>query len=302
MAMVSFKQLEALYWIAELGTFEKAAARLCTTQSAVSKRIQELESISDIEVFDRSQRGARLTEKGEELLLLAQQILGLGEQILHLKSQRAHPARKLKLGVTELTAWTWLPRLIVALQAHYPKIIIEPEVDMSRALFDRLREGSVDLIIVPETFRDHDIAAVHLASVENIWMARPGMIKKLDRALRLDELVQHPILAQGSRSGSGLHFNRWLKEQGVGISRLISSDSLNAMLGLTAAGLGVSYFPRACFQPLVDAGKLEIIPVTPALPPVPYAAMYRSDRPSAFIEESVEIAKGTCDFSRQLQS
>jgi len=300
--MVSLKQLEALYWITELGTFEKAAAKLHTTQSAVSKRIQELESVSGIEVFDRTMRGARLTEKGEELLRLAQQMLNLGDQILHLKTQHAQPIRRIKLGVTELTAWTWLPRLVAALQRQYPKIMIEPEVDMSRALFDRLREGTIELIIVPEAFRDHDIATVHLASVENAWMAKPNMITPKAGPIRLDQLVQYPILIQGSRSGSGLYFSRWLKGQGVSISRLISSDSLNAMLGLTVAGLGVSYFPRECFQPLVDAGKLEIIPVTPSLPPVPYVAMYQSERPSAFIENVVEIAKQTCDFSHQLQS
>lgn len=300
--VVSLKQLEALYWIIELGTFEKAAAKLHTTQSAVSKRIQELESFTGIEVFDRSMRGARLTEKGEELLLLAQQMLNLGDQILKLKTHSAKPVRKLQLGVTELTAWTWLPRLVAALQARYPKIMIEPEVDMSRSLYERLSEGSIELIIIPEAFRDPDLVSVHLADVENVWMAKPQVLKKKKGPVTLDQLVQYPILAQGARSGSGLYFSKWLKSQGVNVSRLISSDSLNAMLGLTVAGLGISYFPQACFQPLVDAGKLEIVPVKPKLPPVPYVAMYRSDRPTAFIEEVVEIAKETCDFSRQLQS
>jgi DNA-binding transcriptional LysR family regulator len=40
--MVTLKQLEALYWIGQLGTFERAATKLSTTQSTISKRIQEL--------------------------------------------------------------------------------------------------------------------------------------------------------------------------------------------------------------------------------------------------------------------
>jgi DNA-binding transcriptional LysR family regulator len=42
--MVTLKQLEALHWIAELGSFDRAAAQLGTTQSTVSKRIQQLET------------------------------------------------------------------------------------------------------------------------------------------------------------------------------------------------------------------------------------------------------------------
>ena len=40
---MTFKQLEALYWIARLGGFAQAANQLHTSQSAVSKRVHELE-------------------------------------------------------------------------------------------------------------------------------------------------------------------------------------------------------------------------------------------------------------------
>ena len=42
--MLTFKQVEALFWIVELGSFEAAASKLNASQSAISKRIQELES------------------------------------------------------------------------------------------------------------------------------------------------------------------------------------------------------------------------------------------------------------------
>ena len=61
--MITFKQIDALYWIAELGSFEAAANKLNMSQSAISKRIQELEDTFDVEIFDRSKRNARLTER-----------------------------------------------------------------------------------------------------------------------------------------------------------------------------------------------------------------------------------------------
>ena len=59
--MINLRQLLALHWIERLGTFERAAEHLNTTQSAISKRIQELEASTGLQLFDRSQRGARLT-------------------------------------------------------------------------------------------------------------------------------------------------------------------------------------------------------------------------------------------------
>jgi len=65
--MITLKQLEAIYWIVELGSFEAASVKLNMSQSAISKRIQELEEALDVPIFDRSKRNARLTEKDEEL-------------------------------------------------------------------------------------------------------------------------------------------------------------------------------------------------------------------------------------------
>lgn len=62
--MMTFKQLEALFWIVQAGGFSQAAVRLHTTQSAVSKRVHELEEMFETPLFDRTQRSAKLTAKG----------------------------------------------------------------------------------------------------------------------------------------------------------------------------------------------------------------------------------------------
>jgi DNA-binding transcriptional LysR family regulator len=298
--MITLRQLEALHWIAQLGTFERAAAKLNTTQSAISKRIQELEAASGLPVFDRNQRGARLTEKGEHLLALGQEMLALQDRILELKDGGDRPARRIRVGVTELSALTWLPRLVTALRQAYPAIIIEPEVEMSRTLYARLLEDTIDLIVIPEAFSDPEVTAIRVAEVTNAWMARPNLVKAR-RTLRMEELAGYPILMQGGRSGSGLYFNKWLKSQGVVFPRVLSSDSLTALVGLAVAGLGICYLPRQCFRPLIDERKLVMVPTKPKLPLVPYAAMYRNDRPSALTSAVAELARSVCDFSRQLQ-
>lgn len=299
--MITLRQLEALYWIVQLGTFERAAARLNTTQSAISKRIQELEAACGVPLFDRDRRGAKLTEKGEQVLALGQEMLGLQERILDLRGNRVVAARRLRLGVTELSALTWLPRLVTALRDAYPELTIEPEVEMSRTLHERLHEGAIDLIVIPETFSDPEITSVPLADVANAWMARPGLVTR-GGALTLADLADYPILVQGGKSGSGLYFSKWFKTEGAVFPRTLTCDSMMAMVGLTVAGVGVSYLPRHCFRPLVAAGKLVVVAVRPSLPAVPYAAMYRNDRPSAFTAVVADLARRVCDFSNQFQS
>jgi DNA-binding transcriptional LysR family regulator len=298
--MITLKQIEALKWVAQLGTFERAATKLNTTQSAISKRIKELESAAGVPVFDRSQRSARLTEKGEHLVALAQQMLALQERMLDLKDAQEIPARRLRLGVTELTALTWLPQLVSALRESYPMVMIEPEVDMSRDLYDRLQEDKLDIVVIPEAFSDPQITSLRLAEIQNVWMASPNLIRNR-RVISLEELANYTILIQGSRSGSGLYVSKWLKSEGIILPRMLSCDSMIALLGLAVAGIGVSYLPKQCFRPLVSDGTLKIIRTKPALPLVPYAAMYRNDRPIAFTRLVAQLAQVSCDFSRQFQ-
>lgn len=301
----TLKQLETIYWIANLGTFERAALKLNTTQSAISKRIQELELAVGTDLFDRSQRGARLTEKGEYLIGIAEEMLEMQNRIHALRDGAAPPVRRIRFGVTELIAMTWLPRMVSMLRDQFPNVMLEPEVDMSRNLYERLLDASLDLIVIPETFSAPEVSSEIVAHVRNDWMARPGLVSAAQSGratLSLSDLVEYPILSQGSRSGSGLYFSKWLRNQGIVFPRQVSSDSMTALLGLTIAGLGLSYMPSACLQPLIAAGKLEVVQAEPALPPVPYAAMYRNDRPSAIASAVARVAAMACDFSAQFQN
>jgi DNA-binding transcriptional LysR family regulator len=298
--MITLKQIEALHWIVLLGTFERAAARLNTTQSAISKRIQELELSCGLDLFDRNQRGARLTEAGEQVLVLGRQMLSLQERLLALKSGGQVPARRLRLGVTELSALTWMPRLVTALRQAYPTLQLEPDVDTSRNLHDRLLDDTLDIIMIPEAFSDPEVTTVRLAEVPNAWMARPGLVTQ-QGPLEFSDLAEYLILSQGSRSGSGIFYDKWMKSEGIVFPRVLSTDNLTALVGLTVAGLGISYLPRQCFRALVELDKLVQVQTRVPLPPVPYAAMFRNDRPFAFTSAVAELARDVCDFSRQLQ-
>jgi DNA-binding transcriptional LysR family regulator len=299
--MITLRQIKALHWIALLGTFERAAERLNTTQSAVSKRVQELELSIGEPIFDRRQRGARLTEVGEHVLALGQQMLEIEEKILAVGKSGAVPASRVRLGITELTTYTWLPKLISAVKDQYPSLTIEANVDAGRDLFNRLQDDDLDLVVISETFTDPDVTAVRLAEVSNVWLARPGLVKE-DHALSWQELAAYPILLQMRTSGTGLHIHRWMKEQGVEFPQTIRSDNMMTMLGLTVAGLGVANFPRNCFSRLVEQGKLVEIELTSSLPSMPYAAMYKHNRPSALISSVAAIAKQVCDFTTQFDS
>lgn len=71
--------------------------------------------------------------------------------------------RNVRLGVTELTALTWLPVLVGRIRERYPSVSIEPDVDLSAGLRDMLANDKVDVIVLPDVFEHPDCIRTPLA-------------------------------------------------------------------------------------------------------------------------------------------
>ena len=298
--MMTFKQLEALYWIGQLGSFALAANKLHTSQSAVSKRVHELEMVFETELFDRTQRSARLTDKGEEMFLLAKSLLDQRDAAVEQFGRLEVIERRVRIGVTELTAMTWFPRWVELIQQHYPKVSLEPDVDSSVNLREKVLADELDLIVVPDAFADTRIPSKAVGQVESAWMCKPGFVAE-EGPIRLHELAGHRMLIQGRKSGTGLLYDSWMKDLGVQPAKPIVIHNLVALIGLTIAGLGVSYLPKCAVSRMIDAGSLRVLDVTPALPPVTYVAMFKGEHRSALLGSVVTLAQGCCDFTRMFQ-
>lgn len=297
--MLTFKQMEALYWIVQLGSFEAAATRLNTTQSAVSKRVQELERAFDLVVFDRAHRSARLTKKGAEFFEYAKELLERRDQIVERVSSKEALVRQIRIGVTELTALTWLPRLVSAIQAEYPKVKVEAEVELNATLRERLATDTVDVIIVPQTQGTEPFATTAVGQVDNAWMCAASLAPR-KTAIPITEIAKYPLILQGGLSGTGYVYSRFLQDHGVSLQKVLASNSLIAQIGLTLSGLGVSYLPKACLRHMLERRALVIVPTRPALPPVKYIAMHRADQSHSLSAAIARLAAQSCDFSSNL--
>lgn len=298
--MPTFKQLEALRWTARLNSFEKAAERLNTTQSAISKRIQELEADLGTSLFDRSQRRTQLTAKGELILALGEEMLDLRTQALSVARSQATFITKLRFGITEMTALTWLPAFVAEVRSAYPGITLEPEVDQSAGLVEQLRGGALDFVVVPDSFHEPGIESFPLANIQNHWLCSPTLIRHRG-IMRLKDLAAYNILTQGDRSGSGIIFDKWMRQCGVEPPRVIRSNSVIALVGLTLAAIGVSYLPKDCFLGLIEQGRLQVIETDPPLPALSYVLAFRRDEHPHVVDAVTRIAQSTCDFSRPVR-
>lgn len=295
--MITLKQIEAIYWIVELGSFEAAAAKLNMSQSAISKRVQELEDAFGVSIFDRSKRSARLTQKGIELHGCAVDMLRQRDDMLERISSKETLIRRFRVGVTELTALTWLPSLVERIHQTYPRVDLEPSIELSTDLLRRLEDDELDLIVVPDIFHDPRFISTPLQAVENAWMCAPALYPG-EGAIDLHTLSTFTVLTQGGSSGTGRTYERWLAEHDIRLGKTLTSNYLVAQVGLTISGVGISYLPLACMDTLIGQGRLKVIHTQQPLPTINYVCVHRADRYQGLAVEVSRLAQHACDFNR----
>jgi DNA-binding transcriptional LysR family regulator len=229
----------------------------------------------------------------------ATEILRQRDYLLERISSKEVLVRRFRIGVTELTAMTWLPALVEGIRSAYPKVVLEPSVELSTELVAKLESDQLDLIIVPDIFADARFVSTPLSSVENAWMCAPSLHQG-NEIMNMQAISSYTVLTQGGGSGTGLIYERWFAQHDVRVHRTIKSNYLIAQLGLTLSGVGISYLPRQCLSPLVDQGRLQVIETEPALPPIHYIAVHRADRLQGLSVEVARLAARCCDFSRMV--
>lgn len=294
--MLTFKQIEALYWVVQLGGFANAAERLNTTQSAITKRIQELETNFSIQIFDRSGQKATLTRMGEELLDMAADLLGRRDQML-LKMKGFKPfSGSLRLGITEITAMTWLPRLMTELRTLFPELVVLPKIGLAWQLQQSLLQGQLDMAILHRELRNPFLEAEPIAQVNFSWAGSPDVISPT-KVYTPEDLSRLNIIRQDPDSGLNAIYDEWFAPY-TPQSNLFTINSLQAMVGMAVAGFGVACMPEDYFSELFASRKLIVARTTKAMPSSLYCAMYAKQSNTMFYQEIARIAREVCDFSQ----
>ena len=294
---MTLKQLETFYWVCRLGGFAAAAKHLHSTQSAVSMRIQDLESSLGVPLFDRNQRAARLTAKGQDLIQYAERLMSVASDIRHRIGDPKVLSGTVRLGVTDFVAVTWLPALVAAINENYPDIALELDVDLTLTQLRKLQNGDLDVAVLPGPIEEPGLTNVSLGSVEFAWMASPKLGVPRKRLTPRD-LHAWPLLTLTHDSNLHKLMARWFEASHATIRRANACNSIGVLAALTMAGLGVSYLPREHFARDIEEGRLQPLDITPRLPDLEYFAIFGKRQIQPLSQSIAQLAQQYSTFRK----
>ncbi|KWK83808.1 LysR family transcriptional regulator [Burkholderia ubonensis] len=294
MATPTFKQLDAFYWAATSANFATAAQRLNLSISSLSKRINELEQATGRSLFDRSGHRAVLTEDGETLLPAAIRVLESVAALQDAFAQDKGLTGRLSFGVGELSALTWLPRFVAAVQKLHPQLKLEPYVDVGAVLEAKVDAGELDFAVIAGRSSRGSILSQQVTEARFAWMASERLVGSA-RTLTPALLEQHPLVTLPAGAGTTHILDEWLLATGVNHARRITCNNWSALAGMMREGVGIGFLPADWAAAHTDAALVRLAS-KPALSPLPYAFQWRRGDMRGLIPSMLALVRQYADF------
>jgi DNA-binding transcriptional LysR family regulator len=130
MRRVALIDLNAFLTVAEEQNFTRAAARLGTSQSALSHTVRRLETRLGVRLLTRTTRRVAPTAAGEQLLrTLGPALDQIGTELASLSALRETPAGQIRITTSEHAAHTVLWPVLETLLPRYPDIHVELSIN-----------------------------------------------------------------------------------------------------------------------------------------------------------------------------
>jgi len=281
---MNLKQIEAFVHAARSGGVSAAARKLNTTQPAISMRVKELERSLNAQLLDRSRRRIRLTPRGREFLEYAEHILAMTEEARSRFGATQSVSGRIRLGVTETVALTWLPDLVSRINTEFPEVVVELDVDLTAGVWSKLNAGDLEIALMPGPAQGPGLVAASLGYIRYDWMASTRLDIP-DGELQPQDLARWPIITLAQESNLHDVIDVWFHRHNLRPRRIDVCNSL-----------GISLLPPSVLRDERDRGELRLLETAPRLDDLEFQAVYPRNAETPLIKFVADMAHEVSTF------
>jgi LysR family hydrogen peroxide-inducible transcriptional activator len=246
---MTLTELRYIVAVSQKNHFGKAAQACFVSQPTLSIAIKKLEEELGIRLFERSSKNEiRITDIGQQIIDQAQIVLQQAQILGEIAQQGKDPLTgQFKLGVIYTIGPYLLPSLIPKLRETAPNLKLIIEENFTANLFQSLKQGTLDAIVISYPF---DEAGIETAALyrEPFIVALPRNHEWKDRKqIRPEDLASQDLMLLGS----GHCFRDQVIEACPNcmsgdseLTRTLEGGSLETIRHMVAAGTGITVLPH----------------------------------------------------------
>lgn len=260
------EQITAFLAVAEDLSFRRAAERLALDQSALSRRVKDLEARLGFQLLFRTTHSVRLTDAGRSFYESNHRILyRLGQSIDAAGRIASGSTGSLRVAYMTFAAVSLLPAAVRAYRAQFPDIALIMTYERTQQQRMSLARGEIDVGLMLGPFEHSDFETVEIANERPI-----AILAASDPLAGKSELTVRDVATSPLVIGNDQQWDYYrqlvgniLAAQGFKPHVALEAPSLFGILGLVRAGLGMTIVPEVMrdfcpeglvTRPILDAG------------------------------------------------
>lgn len=233
--------LEAFVAVVDHGSIVAASAILHLTQSAVTRRIQNLEEVLGVPLLDRQSRPLQPTRAGRETYEFARPVLS---SVSDLKSAIIHngaPTGGFRFGISRSFGDLALLHPINCLRTSYPLLRVQAFAQWSHALVDRLENRTLDAALVLLAEEDKPPASLvgEYLSTE-IYSIVAAKSKRLPAKVRLSDIASNAWILNPHGCGSRTMLEAALLRQKLPFTVATEAEGNDLQFTLVSQDIGLA--------------------------------------------------------------
>src|ERR1700720_1190342 len=242
---MEIQQLRYVCAVADTGNFSRAAERCQVAQPSLSQQVLKLEEDLGTKLFDRLGRSVRLTEAGRAFIPHARAVLEQMEAArLSVADKNADLRGSVAVGVIPTVSPYLIPSYTAAFAKNYPDARLRIVEETTSVLVEGLRDLSIDVAILALPLRHKGLELFPIRTEPLFAALSTDHPRASARSLALKDLRGESFVML--RDG---HCFRDLSIDTCTRARItphiaFETGQLSSLLGMVAAGVGVSLIPE----------------------------------------------------------
>lgn len=243
---IDFDGIQAFVAIAELGGFSKASEHLHVTQTALTRRLQKLESYLDLRLLDRTTRYVELTAVGRDFLPQAKSIVGeVTRAVESLKDVSSRGRGNFTVACIPTMASQMLPKAMRQYAQSHPGNRIRIIDATGFEVRDAVLHGQAELGIGLPTAQHPELEEIELLEEPYMFFCRDDHPLSQRMHVTWSNLHDIELIAISSISANRIFLDFQLEKRGINLSGRYEVRHLSTAIGLVAAGVGAAILPAS---------------------------------------------------------
>lgn len=263
--------------------FGRAAENLYLTQSAVSFRIRQLESLLGVDLFVRQRNNIQLTAAGERLIPLAESSVELEQRIRQEVASITGKQQQLLIGATPTLWEAWLQGYLSNCIDSLPDITLTALSHSSTNLVRQLVERTLDLAFVLDAPKVDELTTVEVKQLP-LYLVTAQQYEGNWQ----ETLMDNYVLVDWGTSFQMQH----AQEIKANISPSLRTNTGRIALDYILKNSGTAYLPLALAQAEIEAGNLNLVTGAPVLIRTIYASFHAASGREELINTVIDLIDG----------